>query len=256
MLRPPVHPQEPETQCVLFVHARLHAPQFESSLWMDAQALLQTISSGPHIEAHLPFEQSHPLSHAEPHAPQFAESACRLAHVPPQFVVPCGQAHLPLAHVADMTQAAPHEPQLLVSVRVSTQAPAQNVRLGEEQESSHTPLTQDAPAGHMWPQVPQFPGSLCTSPQDELDPLPLLPPRMVLHAEAAIRIAKEHPIVESSANRTKLLDVSITSVLGEQGGCPRLPMWRAFPTPGGLVVVPGPWTSNGTAPERPRALRA
>jgi hypothetical protein len=127
--------QTPALQCVSPEHARPQPPQLESSVLMDTHAFLHAMSSGPHAETHLPLEHTNPVSHAEPHAPQFIASACRFAHAPPQFVEPGGHAHLPLTHVADMTQATPQLPQLLVSVCVSTHAPAQNVREGDWQAS-------------------------------------------------------------------------------------------------------------------------
>jgi hypothetical protein len=145
---PELQPHFPAVHCVFPVQARPQAPQLELSVFTVTHAPLHAISSGPHIETHLPLEHRNPMSHAAPHDPQFAASAWRLAHEPPQFVEPDGHAHLPPVHVADWTQETPQPPQLFVSVRVSTHAPAQNVRLGNEQESWHTPWTHEAPEGH------------------------------------------------------------------------------------------------------------
>jgi hypothetical protein len=199
---PELQPHCPALQCVSPEHARPQPPQLASSVLMATHAPLHAMSSGPHIETHLPLEQSHPVSHAVPHAPQFAASAWRLAHVPPQFVEPCGHAHLPPAHVADWTQATPQPPQLLVSVCVSTHAPAQNVSMGDSQESWHTPLMHEAPAGHWWLHTPQLFGSLCVSPQEDWEPLP--PPFDELHPVSATTIAELQAIVAQSANRTRL----------------------------------------------------
>jgi hypothetical protein len=100
-----------------------------------------------------------------------------------------------------------HEPQLLLSVCVSTHAPAQNVR-PDEQESWHTPPVQPAPAGHTLPQLPQLDGSLCTSPQgepelastfDEEGPLDEVEP----HAAPTTRIARANAVVEPRAKRAR-----------------------------------------------------
>jgi hypothetical protein len=141
-------PHSPALQCRVLGQTRPQPPQLASSVLTETQVPLHAISSGPHIDTHLAFEQSQPWSQAVPHLPQFAGSACRLAQEPPQFVVPEGHEHLPAVHVADWTQATPHPPQLVVSVLVSTHAPAQNVRVGDEQESWHTPPAHAAPVGH------------------------------------------------------------------------------------------------------------
>jgi hypothetical protein len=143
-----VQPHCPPLHCVVPEHVRPQPPQLELSVLIDTHAPLHAMSSGPHIETHLPLEHRNPWSHAWPHDPQFAGSASRFAHVPPQFVEPVGHAHLPFVHVADMTQATPQPPQLLVSVFVSTQAPAQNVSVAGVQASWHTPEMHEAPAGH------------------------------------------------------------------------------------------------------------
>jgi len=145
---PEVHPHCPPLHCVLPVHARPQPPQLELSVFVVTHAFLHTVSSGPHIETHLPLEHRYPWSHTAPHVPQFCASAWRFAQDPPQFVVPDGHAHLPALHVADMTQATPQPPQLFVSVFVSTHVPAQNVMVAGTQESWHTPLMHEAPAGH------------------------------------------------------------------------------------------------------------
>jgi hypothetical protein len=66
--------------------------------------------------------------------------------------------------------------------------------------------------------TPQLFGSLRVSPQEdcELPPLPF----DELHPESATMIAELHAIVAKSANRTKLWDLDITTVLAEQGRCP------------------------------------
>lgn len=122
-------------QCVLPGHTRPQPPQLASSVLMAAQEPLQAISSGPQLETHLLLEHSQPMSHAVPHAPQFAGSPVKSEQDPPQFVVPCGHAHLPAVHVAVLLQTTPQPPQLVVSLRMSTHAPAQKVSWGDEQES-------------------------------------------------------------------------------------------------------------------------
>jgi hypothetical protein len=222
----------PETQWDVPVHAKWQAPQFESSLWTDMHEPPQYIWSCGHGETHRPAEQPYPMSHTRPHAPQFCGSPVRSVHEPSQFVDPCWQTQLPWTQVVDGSQALSHEPQLLSSVCVSTHppAPAQNVR-PDEQEFWHTPRKQPAPAGHTLPQEPQLEGSLCTSPQGESsepassfdEEEPLEPPdEKEPHAEPATRIAMANAVVEPSAKRARQLDVGITSVLSEQGGCPSL----------------------------------
>lgn len=128
-------PHLPALQCKLFGHTRPQPPQLASSVFVDTHEPLHAVSSGPHIDTHLPLEHRYPWSQAAPHAPQFAGSAVRSEHVPPQLVVPDGHTHLPAVHVADCLHWTPHPPQFCVSVRVSTHEPAQNVRSGDEHES-------------------------------------------------------------------------------------------------------------------------
>jgi len=145
---PEVQPHCPPLHCVVPLHARPQPPQLALSVFVVTHAFLHAVSSGPHIETHLPLEHRNPWSHTEPHDPQFCASAWRFAQAPPQFDVPDGHAHLPPLHVADMTQATPQPPQLFVSVLVSTHVPAQNVRVAGMQVSWHTPPMHEAPAWH------------------------------------------------------------------------------------------------------------
>jgi hypothetical protein len=95
-----------------------------------------------------------PDGHTVMQVPQCAGLVCRLAQVPPQFVVPVGQAHWPFTQVAPEGHGCPQPPQFRMSVMVLTQLPLQSVSPGPH-VTTHCPPVHVLPGGQTLPQLPQ-----------------------------------------------------------------------------------------------------
>lgn len=106
-----------------------------------------------HVVWHEPLEQTWLDPQATPHPPQFFGSVWVFTQLEPHFASPDPHTNpqappLQLAAApAGGVHALPHAPQWLTLVSVSTQSPAQAVRL-PAQDSSHAPLSHLA-----WPPV-------------------------------------------------------------------------------------------------------
>jgi hypothetical protein len=78
-----------------------------------------------HDVEHAPFEQTSPLGHVVPHAPQFALSVASVAQAPLQTVCDAEHVptHAPFKQASACAHFVPHDPQLSCADVVSTQSP-------------------------------------------------------------------------------------------------------------------------------------
>jgi hypothetical protein len=85
--RPPPHAHTPAVQFAPGPHTTLHAPQFDGSVVVSVQPLLQFVCEAAQVVVQTPFEQTGApaaAEHAAPHAPQFLGSACVFVQTPSQ----------------------------------------------------------------------------------------------------------------------------------------------------------------------------
>jgi len=66
---------------------------------------------GHPVFTHAPAEQTSPVAHALPHAPQFAPSVVVSTQSVPQRVLPGAQPHLPAMQTSTVSHATPQSPQ-------------------------------------------------------------------------------------------------------------------------------------------------
>jgi hypothetical protein len=94
----------------------------------------------------VPAEQSCPLAHARPQAPQFARSVSRSRQTPVQLVRPAPQEtwQVPAEHTCPLAQTRPQAPQWLLSVLRSRQTPEHSFSPAP-QETWQPPLEQSCP---------------------------------------------------------------------------------------------------------------
>jgi hypothetical protein len=121
-------------------------------------APLQFVSPAMHMPEHIPPEQTWPVGHTLPQAPQLFGSLWVAVHTPEQRASPFVHAQLPFWHVVAPVQVVPHPPQLLLSVCSFTHEDPHRVRLAAH-VIAHLPLEQTFPM-QTSPQVPQLTGSV------------------------------------------------------------------------------------------------
>ncbi len=149
-------------------HTFAQVPQFRGSVCLLTQALPQGSGSAP---AHWQLPATHASfasGHTFPHVPQFLGSLWRCAQrgFAPAQSDPPSHWQAPPEHVPK-PHAIAHAPQFIGSVwnvAGSTHAPPQTTSAAP----GHTqvPPTQDAPAGHSTPQLPQASVLVCRSRHD------------------------------------------------------------------------------------------
>jgi hypothetical protein len=140
--------------------------------------------------SHAPFTQRWPMSHAAPHAPQFAALESRSTHEPLHCVAPESHVHAPAAQVAVPPHWCAQAPQLSPLVCRSTHALLQSVRL-DAHDVVHVPALQTWSAAQAVPQAPQLVGSLLTCAQT---PRHRCPPPAQTHAPAEQTVPPVHRV--------------------------------------------------------------
>lgn len=160
------------TQLAPAGHGVLHAPQLSGSLVRsthdvpqvasDAPASPAPASAPPHERAQLPCEQTSPVGHTTPQAPQLFASLWVRMQLPLHRAPPLAHWHAPAWQVVPAPQTVSHPPQLELSVCSSTQEPPQAKRPPPQ---VHLPPTHGT-APHELPHDPQLFGSLVSSTQE------------------------------------------------------------------------------------------
>src|SRR5262245_37229043 len=114
------------------------------------------VRPAPQLVPHTELEQTCPLGHALPHAPQFIASEVMLTHAVPHFVKPAAHWHTPAVHVWPVVHAVVHEPQCASSVCRSTHAPEHEVSPPEQPALPASDETEGPPPppGEADPPVP------------------------------------------------------------------------------------------------------